>query len=72
MQNIRKGIDTISQYLKIKEARDYLTAGGVYFADEDIVILPLNGLPVEYNNFLCIVRVRECNHIERISFSSTC
>ena len=60
LQNIRKGSDNISQYLlKIKEARDYLMAAGVYFADEDIVILALNGLPAEYNTFRCVVRGRE-------------
>ena len=57
LQNIRKGTDTISQYLlRIKEARDYLTAAGVHFADEDIVILALNGLAFEYNTFRCVVR----------------
>ena len=60
LQNIKKGTDTISQYLlKIKEARDYLSAAGVHFADEDIVILALNGLPSEYNTFRCVIRGRE-------------
>ena len=60
LQNIRKGTDTISQYLlKIKEARDYLSAAGVYFVDEDIVILVLNGLPIEYNIFRYVVRGRK-------------
>ena len=60
LQNIRKGTDSISQYLlKIKETRDYLSAAGVYFVDEDIVILALNGLPAEYNTFRCVVRGRE-------------
>ena len=60
LQNIRKGTDTISQYtLRIKEACDYLTAAGVHFVDEDIVILALNGLPSEYNTFRCVVRGRE-------------
>ena len=45
--------------LKIKEARDYLSATGVYFADEVIVILALNGLPEEYNTFRCVVTGRE-------------
>jgi len=46
LQTIKKGSYSISQYLhRIKEARDYLSAVGVYFADEDIVILALNGLP---------------------------
>ena len=60
LQNIRKGADSVSQYLlKIKEARDYLTAAGVHFVDEDIIILALNGLPSEYNTFRCVIRGRE-------------
>ena len=60
LQTIKKGLDSISQYLhRIKEARDYLSAAGVFFADEDIVILALNGLPVEYNTFRCVIRRRE-------------
>jgi hypothetical protein len=34
-------------------------AAGVYFADEDIVILALNGLPTKYNMFRCVIRGRE-------------
>ncbi|KAM1411401.1 hypothetical protein COP1_024098 [Malus domestica] len=60
LQTIKKGSDSVSQYLqKIKEARDYLSAAGVHFADEDIVILALNGLPPEYNTFRCVIRGRE-------------
>ncbi|KAM2195522.1 hypothetical protein ACFX1R_029514 [Malus domestica] len=60
LQTIKKGSDSISQYLyRIKEARDYLSAAGVYFADEDIVILALNGLPAEYNTFRYVIRGRE-------------
>ncbi|KAM2793631.1 hypothetical protein PS2_005143 [Malus domestica] len=60
LQTIKKGSDSVSQYLhRIKEARDYLFAAGVYFADEDIVILALNGLPSEYNTFRCVIRGRE-------------
>jgi len=60
LQTIKKGADSVSQYLhRIKEARDYLSAAGVYFADEDIVILALNGLPTEYNTFRCVIRGRE-------------
>jgi len=50
----------ISQYFhRIKEARDYLSTAGVYFANEDIVILALNGLSAEYNTFKCVIRGRE-------------
>jgi hypothetical protein len=60
LQTIKKGSDSVSQYLhRIKEARDYLSAAGVYFADEDIVILALNDLPAEYNTFRCVIRGRE-------------
>ncbi|KAB2595380.1 hypothetical protein D8674_030830 [Pyrus ussuriensis x Pyrus communis] len=38
---------------------DYLSAAGVHFADEDIVILALNGLPLEYNTFRYVIRGRE-------------
>lgn len=44
---------------KIKEARDYLSAVGVFLDDEDIIILALNGLPPEYNTFHTVVRGRE-------------
>ncbi|KAM1794482.1 hypothetical protein ACFX11_034954 [Malus domestica] len=37
------------------KARDYLSAAGVFFQDEDIVILALNGLPFEYNTFRCVI-----------------
>ncbi|KAM1252139.1 hypothetical protein ACFX2J_040174 [Malus domestica] len=60
LQTIRKGSDSITQYLqKIKEARDYLSAAGVLFLDEDIVILALNGLLAEYNTFRTVIRGRE-------------
>ncbi|CAN6714310.1 unnamed protein product [Malus baccata var. baccata] len=48
LQNTRKGSDN-----------RLLAAAGVYFADEGIVILALNGLPLEYNTFRCVVRGRE-------------
>ena len=50
----------MAQYLqRIKVARDYLTAADVSFADEDIVILALNGLLVEYNTFRTVIHGRE-------------
>ncbi|XP_070674720.1 uncharacterized protein [Malus domestica] len=70
LQTIKKGSDSVSQYLhRIKEARDYLSATGVHFADEDIVILALNGLPSEYNTFRCVIRGRE-NAISLKEFQS--
>nr|XP_028945681.1 uncharacterized protein LOC114820008 [Malus domestica] len=60
LQNIKKGTYSISLYLqRIKEARDYLAAVGVLFADDDIVILTLNGLSSEYNTLRSIIRGRE-------------
>ncbi|XP_070666852.1 uncharacterized protein [Malus domestica] len=60
LQNIKKGIDYISLYLqRIKEARDYLVAAGVLFADDDTVILTLNGMSSEYNTLRSIIRGRE-------------
>ncbi|CAN6726899.1 unnamed protein product [Malus baccata var. baccata] len=42
LQTIKKGSDSVSQYLhRIKEARDYLSAVGVHFVDEDIVVRSL-------------------------------
>ncbi|KAB2606042.1 protein tesmin/TSO1-like CXC 2 [Pyrus ussuriensis x Pyrus communis] len=52
LYTIKKGTDSMTQYLqRIKEARDFHAAAGVTFADEDIIILALNGLPSEYNTF---------------------
>lgn len=60
LQTIKKGSDFLSQHLhRIKEARDYLSVVGVYFADEDTVILTLNGLLVEYSIFRCLVKGKE-------------
>ncbi|XP_070660545.1 uncharacterized protein [Malus domestica] len=60
LQTIKKGADSMTQYLqRIKKARDYLAAAGVNFDDEDIVILALNGLSAEYNTFRCVIRGRE-------------
>ncbi|KAM1541138.1 hypothetical protein ACFX1Z_011089 [Malus domestica] len=60
LQTIKKGNDSITLYLqKIKEARDLLTAAGVIFEDDDVVILTLNGLPAEYNTIRSVIRGRE-------------
>ncbi|KAB2606788.1 S2-RNase [Pyrus ussuriensis x Pyrus communis] len=40
-------------------SRDYLSAAGVKFDDDDIVILTLTGLPSEYNTVRSIIRGRE-------------
>lgn len=52
LENIKKGSEPVSQYLqRIKDARDHLSAAGVSFDDDNIVILALNGLPPEFNTF---------------------
>ncbi|TQE01264.1 hypothetical protein C1H46_013171 [Malus baccata] len=60
LQNIKKGNDSVSTYLqRIKDVRDHLSAAGVIFEDDDIVILALKGLPSEYNTFKTVIRGRE-------------
>ncbi|XP_048444926.1 uncharacterized protein LOC125479521 [Pyrus x bretschneideri] len=60
LYNIKKGSDSISQYLRrIIEARDALSILGVTFPNEDIVIIALIGHPVDYNTFKCVIRGRE-------------
>ncbi|KAM1420566.1 hypothetical protein ACFX2I_002923 [Malus domestica] len=60
LQNIKKGSDYVSQYLqRIKDVQDHLSATGVIFEDDDIVILALKGLPVEYNTFRTVIRGRD-------------
>ncbi|CAL8149935.1 unnamed protein product [Prunus armeniaca] len=60
LQTIKKGYETIFQYLqRIKDARDHLFVAWVSFEDDDIVILALSGLPSEYNTFQCVVQGRE-------------
>lgn len=60
LQNIKKGTDSISQYLqRIKDARDHLAAAGVSFDDDDIVIIALKGLSSEYNTFRTVIRGRD-------------
>ena len=60
LQNIKKESESVSQYLqRIKDARDHLSAAGVVFEDDDIVILAFKGLPAEYNTFRTLIRGRE-------------
>lgn len=60
LQNIKKGSDSISQYLqRIKDVRDHLSAAGVSFKDDDIMILALKGSPSKYNTFRTVIRGRE-------------
>ncbi|KFL89552.1 hypothetical protein AmDm5_1575 [Acetobacter malorum] len=60
LQNIQKGSESISKYFqRIKDVRDHLSAAGVSFDDDDIVILALKGLPSEYNTFRTVIRGRE-------------
>ncbi|CAB4313812.1 unnamed protein product [Prunus armeniaca] len=60
LYNMKKGSYSIAQYLNhIKDARDQLSCVSVHFADEDIIILALNGLPKEYNTFRCVMQCQE-------------
>ncbi|KAM1741605.1 hypothetical protein ACFX12_011704 [Malus domestica] len=60
LQNIKKDSNSVSQYLqRIKDVRDHLSAAGVIFEDDDIVILALKGLPAEYNTFRTVIRGRD-------------
>ncbi|CAN6688225.1 unnamed protein product [Malus baccata var. baccata] len=57
LQTIKKGNDSVTLYLqRIKKARDYLSAAGVYFEDDDIVILTLIGLPSKFNTIRSVIR----------------
>lgn len=59
-QNITKVNDSISLYLQmIKEAHDDLYVAGVYFDDDDVVIITLNSLSAEYNTIRSIIREKE-------------
>lgn len=60
LQNIKKGSETIDQYLqKIKDVRDQLSAVGIEIPDDDTVILVLKGLPSEYNTVKAVIRGRD-------------
>lgn len=60
LQNIKKGPETIDQYLqRIKDSRDQLATVGVTISDEDIVIVALRGLSFEYNTIITVIRGRE-------------
>ena len=60
LYNMKKGSYSISQFLRrIKEARDGLSVLGVTLADEDFVLIALNGLPATYNTFKCVIRGSE-------------
>ncbi|CAN6719976.1 unnamed protein product [Malus baccata var. baccata] len=60
LQNIKKGSESVSQYLqRVKDARDHLATAGVPFNDDDIVIIALKGLSSEYNTFRIVIRGRD-------------
>ncbi|CAN6720642.1 unnamed protein product [Malus baccata var. baccata] len=59
MQLITATLSPAAVSYKIKEARDLLSAAGVFFYDDDIVILTLNGLPAEFNAIKSVIRGRE-------------
>jgi hypothetical protein len=52
LHDVKKNIDTITQYLqRIKEAIDKLAAMGTLVDDEDLLHIVLKGLPSEYESF---------------------
>ena len=60
LQTIKKGSEPMSQYLqRIKDTCDHLSTTGVYFEDDDIVNLALNGLSSYYNTFHYMVRGKD-------------
>ncbi|KAM5556359.1 hypothetical protein ABKV19_023985 [Rosa sericea] len=60
LQTIKKGADSIDKYLlRIKHVRDQLQSVGVSIADEDIVVVTLNGLPDEYSMIKTVIRARD-------------
>nr|XP_028949246.1 uncharacterized protein LOC114821346 [Malus domestica] len=59
MQLITATLSPAAVSCKIKEARDLLSAVGVFFDDDDIVILTLNGLPAEFNTIRSMIKGRE-------------
>lgn len=60
LQTMKKGGDSIEKYLlRIKHARDQLTAVGVKIFDEDIIVVTLSGLSEEYNMVKAVIRGRE-------------
>lgn len=59
LQSIEKGSDNIEKYLlRVKSARDQLAAIGVKIADEDIMILILKGLPVEFSTVRFMIKAK--------------
>ncbi|PRQ33264.1 putative transcription factor interactor and regulator CCHC(Zn) family [Rosa chinensis] len=60
LHTLQKNDDSIDKYLqRVKHARDELAFVGVHFADEDIMIIALNGLPPEYNNIRVVIKAMD-------------
>ncbi|GMY32382.1 cytokinin riboside 5'-monophosphate phosphoribohydrolase log1, partial [Fagus crenata] len=52
LHDVKKNIDTVTQYLqRIKESRDKLAIVGTIVDDEDLLHIVLKGLPSEYESF---------------------
>ncbi|RXH70787.1 hypothetical protein DVH24_013533 [Malus domestica] len=49
-------ITFINIFEELKKQGDRLSILGVTFADEDFVIIVLNGLPPKYNTFKCVIK----------------
>ncbi|KAL5713883.1 Beta-galactosidase 8 [Ranunculus cassubicifolius] len=59
LQNLKKGDQSITEYLKtVKETSDLLAAAGSIVDDGDLLVYILNGLPAEFDAFSTSIRVR--------------
>ncbi|PRQ50702.1 putative RNA-directed DNA polymerase [Rosa chinensis] len=59
LQSIEKDSDSIDKYLlRVKNARDQLSAIGVKIADEDVMILILKGLPSEFSIVRMMIKAK--------------
>lgn len=59
LQQLKKGTNTISEYLQsFKSISDKLAAAGSVISDTDLLVYILNGLPPEYDPFVTSVRIR--------------
>lgn len=60
LRTVKKGNDYVIIYLqRIKEASNFMSIAKVIFYDDGIVILTLNGLPLEYNTIRSVIRGHE-------------
>ncbi|CAL9015454.1 unnamed protein product [Prunus brigantina] len=59
LHGMQKGTDSVDVYWKkVRAARQQLTTAGHSISDQDMILLILKGLPVEYNPFKSHIRAR--------------